>query len=312
MTTFLVFNDICLRRVVESVAVAKGCLEEFSEVLVDRRIKGRKILVVPELFLQLQVAAGYSIGRWIANSKWADPEKRVRIKTLIDRSSRYSECIPTEEIDGQDVEYRCSGEIAKGLFVAHSIEGLALSLKSSEQWDVPSVNVEKSWIQGDEIESRVFHVPHCCRIAHVEANLEWLDHRRDASPLSGAELWQERSSVFPDLDFCESVEAQVATLGANDPSLRAIIRGLFDLQRYCEVWESGGFDIHLLANASGESQPTLNMYSEERTFRCPDGQYRLFEWHIKKGATRIHFVDFPEQKRLLVGYAGKHLRISSQ
>jgi len=51
------------------------------------------------------------------------------------------------------------------------------------------------------------------------------------------------------------------------------------------------FDIHRLSGASGESQPTLNMYSDERTFRCPDGAYRLFEWHLKRGDTRVHFID---------------------
>jgi hypothetical protein len=85
-----------------------------------------------------------------------------------------------------------------------------------------------------------------------------------------------------------------------------------DLQRYCESWDSGGFDIHQLANASGESESTLDMYSDERTFQCPDGQYRLFEWHLKRGDMRIHFFDFPQRKRILVGYAGSHLRISSE
>src|SRR6266852_2849357 len=41
-------------------------------------------------------------------------------------------------------------------------------------------------------------------------------------------------------------------------------------------------------------------------------QYCLFEWHVKRGDTRIHFFDFPAQKRLLVGYVGGHLRLSSE
>jgi hypothetical protein len=63
---------------------------------------------------------------------------------------------------------------------------------------------------------------------------------------------------------------------------------------------------------TGESLPTLNMYSNERTFRCPDGEHRLFDWHLKRGDTRIHFIDFPEPKRILAAYVGPHLRISSQ
>jgi hypothetical protein len=56
-------------------------------------------------------------------------------------------------------------------------------------------------------------------------------------------------------------------------------------------------------------QSTLNMYSKERTIRCPDGEKRVFQWHLKKGDTRIHFFDFPAAKRILVGYVGNHLPI---
>jgi hypothetical protein len=91
-----------------------------------------------------------------------------------------------------------------------------------------------------------------------------------------------------------------------------VLRGLRDLQNYCDLWDTDNFDIHSLANASGESQSTLNRYSEERTFECPDGQYRLFQWHLKRGDTRIHFFDFPDKKRILVGYAGAHLRIATE
>ena len=69
--------------------------------------------------------------------------------------------------------------------------------------------------------------------------------------------------------------------------------------------------MHGINNASGESAPTLHMFGDLRTFRCPDGQYRRFKWHVKRGDIRIHFFDFPTNQRLLVDYVGCHLRISS-
>jgi hypothetical protein len=297
---------------VENVVAAEGCLDEFSDVLVDPRIKGKKILVVPEPFLQLQVAAGYSIGRWLSEANGGDREKRLRIKTLVDRRSLYEDCVPIEEMERQDVEYLCGGDAAKGLFVAHSIDGLALSVRSSERWNLPIVDLDKYWIEGEEVNARVFQVPHCCRPSQLEAHVEWLRQRDQVLPGNGSELWVDRSSLFPNLDFCESVEMQLEALGPNDPRFKAILRGFIDLERYCESWKSGGFDIHQLAHASGESESTLSMYSDERTFLCPDGEYRLFEWHLKRGDMRIHFFDFPVERRILVGYAGCHLRISSQ
>jgi hypothetical protein len=146
MTAFLVFNDLSTSRMVENVALAQGCLEEFFDVLVDPRIKGKKILVAPDPFLQLQVAAGYSIGRWLSESNRGDREKRLRIKTLVDRRSLYEECVPIQEMERQDIEYLCAGDAAKGLFVAHSIDGLALSVRSSEKWDLSQIDLEKYWM----------------------------------------------------------------------------------------------------------------------------------------------------------------------
>jgi len=196
--------------------------------------------------------------------------------------------------------------------VAFSVDGLAVSLYFSDQWNVASIDLEKCWIDDEGFQTRTLSVLHACRAVHLEVHAEWLRGRQSPPPADGVELWNGRASLFPSLDFCHSVEDQLKTFGGNEPRFRAAVRGLRDLQNYCDAWNTENFDIHQLANASGESQPTLNRYSDERTFRCPDGKYRLFEWHLKRGDTRIHFFDFPEPKRILVGYVGAHLRISSQ
>ena len=118
-------------------------------------------------------------------------------------------------------------------------------------------------------------VLHACQTSHLDVHVEWLRRTQSPLPANGHELWKEKESLFPSLDFCDSVEGQVNTLGGNEPRFKAVMRGLRDLQNYCESWNTGNFDIHQLANASGESSPTLNMYSDERTFRCPDGESRL-------------------------------------
>lgn len=311
MPVLLVFNELSVG-MATSLDDAKRQLEVFAGILVDQRIKAGKVLVVPTHFLQLQVSAGCSFGRLLAVHRYGDHERRLRVKTIVDHCSYFSDQVPIDELESHDVEYTCARQPARGLFVAFASDGLAVSLPSSVQWDAASIDIEKAWIDGEYIQTRTLNVLHACRAAHLEVHLGWLRQREPPPPANGAELWESRESLFPNLDFCGSVEEQIKILRGNEPRFRAVMRGLQDLQNYCESWNTQNFDIHQLNHASGESQSTLNMYSNERTFRCPDGEPRLFDWHLKRGDTRIHFFDFPEPKRILVGYAGAHLRISSQ
>ena len=152
---------------------------------------------------------------------------------------------------------------------------------------------------------------HASRVSHLDYHGEFFK-RWTAAPSNGKELWERRAELFPSLEFCASVEEQICGLAGGEARFKVTAAGLAALQRYCETWESPNFDIHRLGNgnyASGESKTTLNKYSDERTFRCPEGEMRVFQWDLKKDKTRIHFLDLPATKRILVGYVGKHLSI---
>src|ERR1017187_494520 len=135
MTVFLVFNELSAVRMTPRLADAEGHLRDFSEILIDQRITGKKVLVTPDHFLHIQVSDGYSIGRWLAELRDELQEKRLRIKILIDRRSFYRDCVPLDQMESVDIEYTCAGQPAQGLFVAFYLEGLAVSLCSCDQWN---------------------------------------------------------------------------------------------------------------------------------------------------------------------------------
>ncbi len=284
-------------------------MEALIAILAHRRCR-LGILVAPQSFLQLMVSAGCSVGRWLSMRRGGDSEERIFVKRIIDKRRSFAEYPASPESDG-DTEYDWQGQSAEGLAIACREGGLAISFPSEEQWHAPTLPVSKMWIEGDDLRSIDCTVPHASTLDHLDVHATFLD-RFQTDPKDGEDLWRRRAELFGNLDFCDSVADQVRHLSGNDPLYNTLLRGLRDLQAYCESWSTPNFDIRRLVRASGESVSTLARYSAERTFLCPDGERRVFQWHLKRWEMRIYFLDYPVQKRLLVGYAGRHLPIASE
>jgi hypothetical protein len=306
MTPFLVFNELSAFPLAQDTAAAKGYLDCLSEALLDRRIPVGSVFVGPNHFLQTPICAGYSIGRWL--SEYRDRDNRLRLRLLLeDRRRDYDDCIAADGADSEVVEYKFEGTAAAGLSTALLTDGLSLSV-TRVPWDVTKILIEKSWIDDDAVRTCGLSVPHASRAKHLDDHADWLWRFKTPAPASGVHLWQQKGKLFQSLDFCACTEVQVVGLGGDGPLLRAVMRGLRDLNKYCEGWTSGGFNIKAISSASGESGATLDKYGDQRKFTCPDGKYRTFSWHKKlSDGFRIYFFDFPAERRLLIGYVGKHL-----
>ena len=62
--------------------------------------------------------------------------------------------------------------------------------------------------------------------------------------------WQALS--FPESRILRcAVETQIRVLGGNEPRFKAVMRGLGDLQNYCDSWNTPNFDIPMLRQCFG-------------------------------------------------------------
>ena len=197
-----------------------------------------------------------------------------------------------------------------GLGFTYLRNALAISLPSDSHWQVDKIllTVISLSTRSNAIPEEVVEIIHASLSEHIITHENWIRNRLRSDIKDGADLWDRRASLFPLLTFCANVERQIQTLS---PTMLWPVAGrLFDLQTHCERWTSGGFGTDgLPGNPSTESPATLQQFGQERTFRCPDGETRCFDWHVRltPNAWRLHFFPCPEIKQVIIGYIGPHL-----
>jgi hypothetical protein len=192
---------------------------------------------------------------------------------------------------------------------------LALSLPSDSCWHASHLRLKITQIdQTGEIADVFEEIPHASYVEHMRLHLPWIKERLHVNAQTdmneGSDIWLHKEEWFPHLYFCEQVEEQLQTLCRGHLMLMPIFKRLYELENYCSNWSDGPFDHNKIAGkVTPESAITLEMYSSERTFRCPDGVTRVFSWHLRltPGAWRLYFYPLPEEHKVVVGYIGSHL-----
>jgi hypothetical protein len=305
----LVLNELSIKTPVQDKLRAQQMMSDFIQTIRAARKKNIKTFRTHPEFNNEILAPDYPISRW-RNDHEVDQVARAFFRTLQTKSPYLVE---HDDLAEKNLLYsfKHEGDEAHGFGAAHHLDSLTISFRSQEKWHSSRIDILVEWLHDEtEVRTRNATIPHVSIADHIGEHDAWIEKRHRASTRNGEEMWDRRGGLWSNLIFCKSVGKQMQELNAGDPMLPDVWQRLNYLQNYCENWVSGSFNKDLLnCAASLESLSVVQQFAKERTFRCPDGQDRFFEWHVKisRNAWRIHFHPLPDTKQIIIGYIGRHL-----
>lgn len=316
MSLDLVLNELSLSPSTENKDVAYLLMNEFIATLRSASKAGMSgLLRTSRNFNSIELAPNYYPKDWLRDKKVFQEQKDFFLTVVT--AAPYLDGLESSSVQCKvDMsEFLFNGQPAKGLGIAHLLEALAVSFRSDPVWNAKGIELNYQWINDEsEIITESVKVVHASQSSHIQEHLDWIKQRRQDNTRSiqnGSDLWKQCSRLFPHLVFCESIATDLQELDRGNLMVRPIIDRLLKFESYCAKWEAGAFNSHdLSSKVSLESRSTLDSYEQERTFQCPDGEKRVFSWHARltPGAWRIYFYPETDQRKLIIGYIGTHLK----
>jgi len=185
-------------------------------------------------------------------------------------------------------------------------DAISVGVPSEPLWDRDRLTVHFQTLLPDEsFDERREGIDNLARAAHADRILEC--HRRSARQhcASGAELWEQRRELFPNLLFGPEVEDHLDGINVLDK----VMRRLAELDESAASWSSGPAP-EWLCDVRNESSTVRNTPKllEKRRFTSVTGGRELFALHASfdKGR-RIHLRLDGARRQVEIGYIGEHL-----
>lgn len=313
MDVEMVLNELSLQPLASDKPAARQRMVELVETLSTATKLGVKRVLRTHRDMRFEeLAPDYLVVHWM-NDNGVDREARRYFLNLATKAPFLVDVAePTVEDKAGSSEFFYEEDSASGLGIAFLLDAIAISFRSAPRWHSHRLSVK--WEQLDidsEIIDEVVEVLHACSKDHALAHADWIKKRLSGPVRDGMDLWKYRELLFPNLQFCESVAPQLASLLTGDSRLHLVERKLRDLNQFCQGWQQQGrnFDYRDIPGRGGpESQPTLEQFGYRRLFRCPDGSERLFTFHVRISREwRLHYFPLTEERQLIIGYIGMHL-----
>lgn len=309
----LLFNELSMLSMAPDQATARAwflSLQETVQAAVQRGLPS--ILRIHEGFWAAQTAVGYSLANWLADPT-IERERKQKLRSAVGKAP-FLETLhrSAEDERSRAVEALWEGQRALGLGLAVMRSDPVVSL-STPRFCIDPLSVIVRYVSDADDTETIETVCNFHGHRAVELRGSWITSRQQQELRDGSEIVRRCAEILERLEFTNTAIAQLNHLTGNEPVFPFVVRHLFALNEQARGWDgtkpfSDGYPFP----CSEESGPTLQMYGETRRFICPDGEKRLFTWHSKINLEkwRIHFIDQPSVRQVLVGYIGKHLPLA--
>ncbi len=305
----MVFNELSAVNPANDKFQSRDLMSQLVMTLQAATKRGvSRILRTQEDINLLELAPEYTVSKW-RNDPEVDLETKRFMRSLMNKAPYYQDTIAEikSRFDLADVSFK--GQKSEGLRFAAITNSIAISLASNSDWNKSTLLLDLEQINDDDIISSSIEIKHASSKQHIEEITSWIRAQLSSDVRDGKQLWLDRSKLFDRIDFCDSVENQLIEILSGDPKLRCIANIFSELNQRCQIWTDGSLDLKGL-DESGESESTMNnkSYRDKRIFKCPDGEKRVFDRHIKLRVFnwRIHFLA-ETPGRVVIGYIGTHL-----
>lgn len=304
MSTVLCLNELSCSSFLKPAQMDFAMREFVGALKRAREVRVRSVLITPVRLPGVELAVGYPMGRWANDARNKDLWRIIR--GMQNRAPfTFDEIAPPE--DSGELEYLYNGKIARGLGVAHLVEGLAVSLPTGPDWAVDRVVMARNTLVecGDLVEDEV-HVPHASCAGHVSVHELWLARGGLSAIGNGSALWAARAEYFPSLSFLPRVEDDFCTLPAD--WLVPVRNRLAELQETVASWDR---EITPMPQWRSLITPEHEQRRRQCEFVDLDGQVRVFDLHARFTPRhgRLHFRLLRDEGSLRIAYVGPKLGV---
>jgi hypothetical protein len=288
-----------------------------SEALANRIKSIRVSENIGKSWFEIAVCKDLPLREWLKGQN--DKEFERKVKSFV--SMTESPQIPVEWEPLKNRFDLCYFYLSKRTDLAlHSLGAtyllaqLAISYSSEDIWRNNLIELIKHEIIAEDfIEEKVI-------VKNTAEYSDWLFHlldienQRKESFRKGNELWNKKAIEFPNLVFCGKSEDDLKNLSVSDTVFNQLWIVLKSLNKYC-IETNIDFSLKSLLEKtkleisdesdSVKSNPKFSIY---RTFTV-NGKSKFFGYHVKSfsGEMRLHFLTDSENRKIFIGYFGKHL-----